>query len=341
MTSLDKKRSLGKVLRWLIPLAFSGLAFWLILRTIDFEVFLQNLAEIGWKTILLASMVYFAGFFFRVFCWFILLRRKVSYKNGFFTLAAGSLLNNIFPFRLGEVGRAMLLDDPEGTSALEVFSSVVVERIFDVFLAAIFILLMLPRVLGGVFDQRLIYAAFIVALTGLVVLYLIASNQQRVTALLHRWGERWAFIKTWVTPKAAQLLEGLSVLNNPRAFLVAFGSLTISWLLAFLENHIVFRSLYPDSPFWWMIFVLSAASFGGALPSAPASLGVFEGVMVAAFSLLGVPPETAFTHAIVIHAIAFVYSNILGLIGLRMRGQAVVALYQRAVHRPPHPQSSE
>jgi hypothetical protein len=56
--------------------------------------------------------------------------------------------------------------------------------------------------------------------------------------------------------------------------------------------------------------------------------------MVAAFALLGVDSGIAFTHAIVIHAMAFLFTNIMGLVGLRLRGQAVVDLYHRAVNRP-------
>ena len=77
------------------------------------------------------------------------------------------------------------------------------------------------------------------------------------------------------------------------------------------------------------------AAFGAALPSAPAGLGVFEGVMVTAFALLGVNADLAFTHAVVIHALAIVFTGILGLIGLRLQGQALVSLYQRAMHSKP------
>jgi len=341
VTKQNQWGKLGKILRWLVPLGISGVAIWLVLRDIELSQFLDNLSKISWKTYLLATLIYFASFFFRVFCWYILLKRKISFKDVFFVMNAGYLLNNIFPFRLGEVGRAMLLDDPERSSALEVLSSVLVERIFDVFLAAVFVLAMLPRILEGAFDQRLILLALTLAVAGLALLYLIARFRKRIGTWLTGWGKRSQFVKRWITPKAIQVLEGLSVLNNPGAFLLAFGSLTISWFLAFGENFIVFSSLYPNPPFWWMIFVLSAAAFGTALPSAPAGLGVFEGVMVAAFALLGVNAELAFTHAIVIHVLAFVYANILGLIGLRLRGQAVVALYQRAIHRSPKVQPSE
>lgn len=325
----------GKVLRWLIPVAISAGAIWLVLRDIDLSTIVQNLAKIDIKVYLFATVAYFVSYFFRAFSWYILLRRKVSFKDTFFTMSAGYLLNNLFPFRLGEIGRAVLLADPKGPSALEVLSSVLVERVFDVFLAAVFILSMLPRILTDGFDQTLIVVVFIFALVGIGVLYLAARFRVQIRAWLEGWGERSQFINRWVAPKTSQILEGLVVLANPGAFLLAFGSLAVSWLFAFGENFIVFRSLFPNPPFWWMVFVLSAAAFGAILPSAPAGLGVFEGVMVAAFALLGIEAELALTHAIVIHALAFIYANILGLIGLRLRGKAVVGLYRQVVHRAP------
>jgi uncharacterized protein (TIRG00374 family) len=340
VTETSKSGWLGKVLRWLIPLTFSGIAFWLIFRQIEFSQLVENLKMIGWGTILLAIVFYYLSYFTRVFCWYLLLRRKVSFWDAFFTMSAGYLMNNIFPFRLGEIGRALLLDDPERSPALEVFSSILVERVFDVFLAAMFILAMLPRVIGGSFDQRLIVLALALAVMGLVVLFLATRFREKIAEWLMKWGERSKFIKQWVTPKAAQLLEGLSVLNKPGLFLLAFGSLALSWFLSFGENYVIFNSLQSQPPFWWMIFVLSAGAFGGALPSVPAGLGVFEGVMVAAFVLLGVDAGVAFTHAIVIHAIAFIFTNVMGLVGLRLRGQAIVVLYQRAVHRPKDQQTS-
>ncbi|MBG0784152.1 MAG: flippase-like domain-containing protein [Anaerolineaceae bacterium] len=334
MAESGKSGWLGKALRWLVPLTFSGVAFWLIFRQIEFSQLFENLKKVGWGTILLAIVFYYLSYFTRVFCWYLLLRRKVPFWETFFTMSAGYLLNNIFPFRLGEIGRAILLDDPERSPALEVFSSILVERVFDVFLAAVFILSMLPRVIGNTFDQRIILIALVVAVVGLLALFFAARFREKINAWLERWGERSKFIQQWVTPKAVQLLEGLSVLNKPGLFLLAFGSLAISWFLSFGENYVVFNSLHPQPPFWWMVFVLSAGAFGGALPSVPAGLGVFEGVMVAAFALLGVDAGTAFTHAIVIHAMAFLFTNVMGLIGLRLRGQAVVDLYHRAVNRP-------
>lgn len=341
MSEGQNQRSLGKVLRWLIPLVISALAIGLVLRQIGFSQFVANLSKLRWQTILLASLAYFVSQLTRVFAWYILLQKRVSFKDAFFTMNAGYLLNNVFPFRLGEIGRALLLDRPEGPKAFEVLSSVIMERVFDVLLGAVFVLSVLPRVIGGDFDQRLIWLALAVTLVGLVVLYLLARFNERVNGWMARCGEHSAFIKKTVAPRVAEVLTGLAVLKQPGAFLLAFGSLALSWVISFGENWIIFNQLQPNPPFWWMIFVLSMAAYGAALPSAPAGLGVFEGVMVAAFALLGVNADLAFTHAVVVHALAFIFTGILGLVGLRMQGQALVSLYRRAVRKEPDLQTGE
>jgi uncharacterized protein (TIRG00374 family) len=323
----------GKILHWIFPLAISGVAIGLVLKQIEFAQFTMQLSKISWEALLMGAVLYLVSYLFRVFCWFTLLKKRVSFKDAFFVMGAGYLLNNIFPFRLGEIGRAVLLDDPKGPTALEVFSSVIMERVLDVFLAAVFLLSMIPRLVDGDYNRSLVIIFFILSLIGLAALYTMARFRQQINHWLSRREENAGLVMRWVTPKAAQLLEGLSVLENPASFFLAFGSLAISWAIAFVENFVIFSNLTTSPPFWWMVFGLSAGAFGAALPSAPSGIGVFEGVMVSAFALVGVDAEIAFTHAIVIHVIMFVFSNIIGLIGLKLRGEAVIDLYHRVVKR--------
>ncbi len=329
-----KKNSFwGKLLRWLVPIGISGIAIFLVLRQISFPTFVENLRLIRWESILFGVSLYLVSYLFRVACWYLLLRKKVSFWDVFFTMGAGYLLNNIFPFRLGEIGRAVLLGDPKGLSALEVLSSVAVERILDVLIGTFFILLMLPRVLSGDFNTTLIIVVFIVTLVGLGILFAAAKYRDRINLWMTRRGEKTSFLHNWLAPKVKKLLDGLLILENIPLFLLAFASLILSWVISFAENYVIFQNLHASPSFWWMIFVMSAAAFGAALPSAPAGLGVFEGVMVGAFALVGVSTEVGLTQALVIHAIAFILSNIIGIIGLRLRGEAVVDLFQRVLTR--------
>jgi len=323
----------GIILRWVIPLGISAIAFFLIFRKLPFSEIVLNIKRINFQVFALATVAFIVSYVFRAACWYILLQRKVAFRDVFFTMGAGYLLNNIFPFRLGEIGRAVMLDDPQGPSALEALSTILIERIFDVFIAAVCVLSMLPRVFGEGLDQAIFFIALGLTTGGLFLLYLAVRFQNAITSWLRRWGEKRRFISTWVEPKVSQALEGLRILNNWKAFTLAFLCLATSWLIAFGEHFIVFRNLYPNPQFWWMIFILGVGAFGAALPAAPSGLGVFEGAIVGGFALLGVDAGIAFTHAIVIHVIFFVYSSLIGLIGLRLRGEAAAAFFDRVLNR--------
>ena len=333
MKEQGQRKTLVKLLRWFISLLISALAIWLVLRQVELSQFVDNLSKISLGTFFLASLVFLLSYLFRVYCWLVLLKKKTTYKNAFFAMGVGYLLNNVLPFRLGEFGRAILLGNKTELSTLEVLSSVLVERIFDIFLAAIFMLSMLPRIVDTEFDQGFVFIMVALSLGVLVILFLAARFRGAINQWLLARGERSPFIKNRVAPRGMQILDGLSILTNPKYFALAFGSLTISWLIAFGQNLISFRSLSPQAPFWWMIFTLSAGAFGNALPSAPAGIGVFEGVMVAAFAVLGVDPEIAFTQAVVVHFISFFYTSIFGLIGLHLQGEAFVSLYDKVMNR--------
>jgi len=334
VTKNEKQRHIrGIILRWVIPLGISAIAFFLIFRKLPFSEIVLNIKRINFQIFALATVAFIVSYVFRAACWYILLQRKVAFRDVFFTMGAGYLLNNIFPFRLGEIGRAVMLDDPQGPSALEALSTILIERIFDVFIAAVCVLSMLPRVFGEGFDQAIFFIALGLTTGGLFLLYLAVRFQNAITSWLRRCGEKRRFISTWVEPKVSKTLEGLKILNNWKAFTLAFLCLATSWLIAFGEHFIVFRSLYPKPQFWWMIFILGVGAFGSAIPAAPSGLGVFEGAIVGAFALLGVDAGIAFTHAIVIHVIFFIYSSLIGLIGLRLRGEAAAAFFDRVLNR--------
>jgi uncharacterized protein (TIRG00374 family) len=63
--------------------------------------------------------------------WHTLLRRRAAYRDVFFTLNEGYLINNILPFRLGEVARAYLLGRKAHLSFWDVLSTVLIERFLD------------------------------------------------------------------------------------------------------------------------------------------------------------------------------------------------------------------
>ncbi len=323
---------INTLMRWIIPLAISGLAIWFLLSTVDLNSLVEAFQTIRIEILIWSSLISLCALLFRVWCWYLLLQKQFSYKRVFFVMNAGYLLNNVFPLRLGEVGRAIILGGSGGSGPgiLKVFSSIVIERVFDVALAAAFFLGTLSLVLVEDSTRFLALILLGLALVVLLVLFLIAHYHDRINQWLLSRSDRRHCLANWAAPKLDALLKGFTVLANPLLFFGSFSLLGISWLLAFLQQFIILRALIQDAPFWWVIFILGAGALGAALPSAPAGLGVFEASVVGAFLLLNVDHATALAYALIVHSMQFTYSSALGVIGLITEGQSVSDLYERA-----------
>src|SRR5215204_7474219 len=85
----------------------------------------------------------------RTMVWRTLLRNRASFRDVFWTVGEGYLLNNFLPFRLGEIGRAFLLSRKSGMQFMEILPTIVIERVVDLGFSAIILLAALPFVVGA------------------------------------------------------------------------------------------------------------------------------------------------------------------------------------------------
>ena len=89
----------------LVSLVALGVLFTLI----DWPIFVAALKKADYRYLFLALPIYIVSYMVRSRGWHILLMEEPPYKLVFFTEQAGYLMNNVLPFRLGELGRAALL----------------------------------------------------------------------------------------------------------------------------------------------------------------------------------------------------------------------------------------
>ncbi len=328
MTSKEVNPLIDRGVRIFIPLLISGLAVWLVLRNIDFESLTLAFKSISLGLLFWCVVTFLIGLLLRVWSWHLILKRQFPFRRVFFVMNAGYLLNNVLPFRMGELGRAFLLGTGQNGSPgkLEVLSSVFVERIYDIFLACVFFLSCLPWVVNG--GSAAVLAFIMLVLVLLAFLLVVIASKRQVSILDwmdRRKDNKWLI---WIKPKLISLLNGFSVLTNGRLFLASFSIMAFSWVLSMVQQTPLRMTLMPNGEWWCVIFVVASGAFGGALPSAPASLGVYEAAVVGAFSLLNVDQSKALAYALIVHAIQFSFSSIFGLIGLLLEGKSITEIYR-------------
>lgn len=324
----EKSRPRGDFWRILPGVLISLIVLAVLIFLIDWQIFFTALKQANYSFLLLALPVYVVSYLVRSRSWHILLMEEPPFKQVFLTEQAGYLMNNVLPFRLGELGRAALLGR-HGLGFWRVLSTIIVQRTFDLILAAGLLLGTLPFVaeIPGAKQIGAVVGIFVVA--ALFGLYLLASNQARVLAWFDRLGRRWPQVIEIGHEKIASFLKGLSPLTEFHRFLRIITWLTLSWLLAIISHYLILRAFVPDAKFLWMAFTLSVGMLGIALPSSPGFIGVYEAALVSALSVFGVPYENALAFAFVDHALYVGLTGVIGAYALAKEGQSLGSLFRR------------
>ncbi|HTX79406.1 MAG TPA: lysylphosphatidylglycerol synthase transmembrane domain-containing protein [Longilinea sp.] len=320
--SSQPKSFWGQYGRWLPGFIISAAALYVVVRMTNWEELKLAFASIQVGYLVLAETIFIAAVALRGLAWKILLNGKASVKQTFFVINIGYLLNNILPFRVGELARAVFLGKDTGLGMVNVLSTIVIERSFDLAISASFVLTTLPLVLGLSWAGIAAWITLGLVCLGLFTLYLVARNYAIVEGWFERWGNHSSFINKYILPQVRNFLNGLSVLTRPSQFILSLLLLVVTWLMTAGEYYIVMRCFVPQAIYWWPIFTVGILALGIALPSAPAALGLWEGAMVVALSLLGVSESVALAYAILMHFLHFTLNGLLGLYGLFREGRS-------------------
>ena len=273
-------------------------------------------------------VVYTTALGIRGLAWRALLSDEPPFKQVFLILNAGYLLNNILPFRLGEIGRAFLLGR-KGLGFWRVFTTILIERAFDMALVAGMVLSTLPFIWGASRAQQVALLVAGVVLAGVAALHLLARHQARALSIFERLGSRWPPLLQLGKDRIEAFFAGLSALTDVRRFLKVLGLMVVNWFLAVVAQFLLLRAFVPSAHLLWAVFGQGIVALGVAVPSSPAYVGVLEAAWVGALSLVGVAPAEALAYAFASHLLNIAVTGLIGGYALLKEGQSLSRLYYR------------
>jgi len=308
----------------LVSLVALGVLFSLI----DWQVFVVALTRANYRYLLLALPIYIVSYMVRSRGWYILLMEEAPYKLVYLTEQAGYLMNNVLPFRLGELGRAALLGR-HGLGFWRVFSTIIVERAFDMIIAAGLLLGSLALVVDVPGAQQVGIIVGLIVLAGMYALYLLARYQERVLTWFERLGKRWPRLIELGRERLTSFLIGLTPLTDFRRFVRVLLWIGASWGMAILSHYLIMLAFISEATLLWMVFAISVAMIGVALPSSPGFIGVYEAAYVGALSVFGVSYESALAFALVDHVYYIGLTGIVGAYALFREGLSLSQVAQR------------
>jgi hypothetical protein len=322
MTQVATKNRSGW-LRWLPGVLISLVAIYILYRSVDWQNLGNAFKSLNLLILLILIPLLFISMLFRTLEWRIVSGNKDSFWNMFLWLNVGYLANNILPFRVGEIVRAMFFGQSSNTSMFYGLSTVIIERVFDVGIAAILLFVSIPHIIGAAWAQTTSHIAMGLVIAALIFLAVLAFYRNDVKKWFAGISTRSPFLQKHVQSHLASLLDGLKALTNWKIFLSSFLLLAMAWIIGLAEYMIGLRAFIPGASIWWCVFSLGVLALGIAIPSAPANIGVFEAAVVAALSVVGVDPARSLAFAIFIHFYHIVVQSLIGVVGVLKQGKSL------------------
>jgi len=314
----DMKRQRKRWFFWL-GLGISAVFLFFAFREIDYTKLWQTLLTTQWLWLLPGLVVYFLAVLVRSWRWQYLVKplERISLATLFPIINIGYMGNNVFPLRMGEILRAVVLKRREGVAISGTLATIIVERIFDAVVVVGFVLLNLGRLTGtSTFSQigSLATWAVIIFLAGLAIFILIAIFPKPATNLIHAvimrlLPDRWQDAVISIIDK---FLEGLMSLRSPKDAVMILLTSILIWLMETGLYWTVNQALGLDLDFGQLMLLNGVVNLVLLIPAAPGGLGTFDAAGRAVLEAFSIPAEPALGYTLVLRIALWVPITLVG-----------------------------
>jgi len=322
--------NLLKTRRFWVGGAVSLLCLWLAFRSVPVGEVVHLVAGAQFGLLLAAGVGLLLAVVARAWRWVAVLQTEAVLADSFWAQGVGFLFTNVFPLRLGEPARVLVMAERCRLPVMQVAASAIVERLLDAATNVLVLVLVLPWMQVSPFMRRVGLSFGGLTLTGLAVLLLVVRFRHLSERLVQALCAGVPFlpakrIVTWWR----ELVSGFLPLTHGRVALQALVWSLVIWACSLAMFWGVLRAFHAEGTLVEAAFMMVALSFALAVPSSPGFVGVFQLVGQQALVLpFGAKYDAAHALAITltVHLTYYLLTTTLGLIGLWRLGESFVNL---------------
>ncbi len=308
--------------RIVFGLVISVAALALVLKNVNLSEVASALATANYWWLIPTTAILLVTTWTRGMRWRALLDDRISPSRSFWIANAGNLLNNVLPFRIGELGRAYMASRNSTVTTMQSLSTVLIERLLDVLAVFGMLVVVFPFVSTEGWLVKAGMSAAAVAFVGVAGLFVAAALRPQVMRMARamlgwmRPGWREALLH-----RADDFLQGVSAAGG-RPLLSAMLWSALVWAGWGLASWTFLLAFVPGAKLYMGLFVTCAMALSLSIPSAPSGAGLYEAAAVAGLAVFKVAPDVALAYALLLHVLSFVLIGVLGTIGLDREGES-------------------
>jgi len=275
---------------------------------------LSALVHVNIYYLLLAVVLNIPQLFFKSYRWgFLLKQQNINYSpiQSFLVYISSLYLGVITPGRVGEFLKAFYLKSEKGISISKGFSSVLMDRLFDLYFLIIlgFIGIWRFDVLGE------LSGVFLVLTIIIVLTPLIMVNKSLMGKLIKILYNLTVIkkVKNKIEESFADFYGGMNQLINPRLF-VSVLLTCLGYFMFFIQCYLIVMAMNLSINFINITLFMAISNLISFIPISISGLGTRDATLIYLFSLIGLKPELAVSYAFLVFITFFVSGGLMGAV---------------------------
>jgi uncharacterized protein (TIRG00374 family) len=232
--------------------------------------------------------------------------------------SAGQVVNIVMPALTGMVARIWLFAKKAGLRKTYVFSTVIIEVLFDaICMLALIVLVSMGFVFPAEY-RSISYIIAIVTVSMFVLLYLILTFKDQIgnigrKCLRNRWPGLYITLKKF----SYSFTKGISLLRSTKYFFRTLFLSAFSWVIHILAVYYLFKGFGFELPFIAAVVVMVINSLALMIPITPGNTGTFELAVTASLLAFGINKTDAVLFALALHLLDLLPIFVMGSLFLR------------------------
>jgi len=281
-----------------IKLLIARVDFYFLIPALLMEFVLMAVKGIRWRTIVEKT-------------------KKIPIFRAITLFSAGQVVNIVMPVLTGQVGRMLLFAKKENLSKTYVFSTILLEVLFDaISLLGLILILSLAFVFPPEY-RSLSYAIAIVTVSVFVFLYVVLLLKKKIGTLgRNQLRDRWPGVYLTLARFSRSFTRGIALLRSTQYFFRTLILSLAAWAAHILVVYFLFRSFGFQLPFATAIVIMVVNTLALMIPITPGNVGTFELAVVAPLLAFKIAKSDAVLYALALHLLDVIPIFVLGFIFL-------------------------
>jgi uncharacterized protein (TIRG00374 family) len=264
-----------------------------------------------------------SGYYFRVYRWYLMLKAgnsKVSFRACVGPLFASFAINNVLPFRVGDILRSFAFNVNLRSNSVHVITSLIYERLFD--LLGLLLFLMIAILLFDVNSSLFFNFGFPLILFAFISLVCVIFFPDIFKYFFIKLSYILRFFSKNTQLKFVRNIDNffcrLKVISSEKILIkISFWTFLV-WLaegLVFLFCALALTTIKTPLAAW---FAMPVGTLSTLFPGTPGYVGTFDFFVSRAMNLFGNDFSSTVVYALTVHIVLWLPITVIGGIYLLM-----------------------